>query len=125
MGMKVILECLTERIRNSKKSESFTITTIEMRAFNLVLKHDIYDKQDKVTENTKEKMDLLYDKAIMLNYNTWCSNFNNSIKISISDYFKEFECIIDDMLEIKVDLNDSIGNLEELQMVKQQLKNYI
>lgn len=122
---KIILECLAERIRGSKITEPFRLTTMEMRAFNLLLKQDIYDRKDEATQSTRDKMDLIYDKAIMLNYNVWCSNFNNSIKITIGDYFREFHSILDGIIQIKVNLNDSIGNLEELQMMKEMMIDYI
>lgn len=122
---KIILECLVERIRGSKITEPFRLTTMEMRAFNLLLKQDIYDRKDEATQSTRDKMDLIYDKAIMLNYNVWCSNFNNSIKITIGDYFREFQSILDGIIQIKVNLNDSIGNLEELQMMKEMMIDYI
>lgn len=124
-NQKIILEYLIGKVQNSKITEPFRITSMEMHIFNLLFKEDIYYNKDKVDKDIIEDMDLLYDRAMMLNYNVWCSNFNNSINISLLDYFKEFEYLLDGIMEIKVSLNESIGNLEELQMLKQIIRGYI
>ena len=122
---EIVIECLKERIKNSNPKLQFKLTTMEMHAFNLLMKQDIYYKCDDSNDFIKQEMDKLWDEVITLNFNVWCNSINDNINISISDYFKSFDHILDNLLTIKLYINDTTFNLNRIYTLKEDIKKYI
>lgn len=124
-NQEIILDCLKSRIRNSKPMDQFTITTMEMHAFNMLLKEDIYSIYEDSSDSEKQKIDTLWDKIITLNFNAWCNSINNNMNITISDYLKSFNNILDELLDMRIYVNNSIFELNKIILVKESIKKYI
>ena len=62
---------------------------------------------------------------VALNYKTWNSSFNNKDQITYREYFKEFIKILEDSIIIKVYLNESPEDIEDVRETIQVLNEAV
>lgn len=123
---QTILTSLGERLRLSNMDDRFVMTTMEIHTLNSFIKDDLYTNTDCLNDKIKQQIDNIWDRiAILLNYNTWNSSFNNTNQITYREYFKEFIKILEDSIIIKVYLNEPPEELEGVRETVQMLNEAV
>ena len=118
---ETILKSLGERMRIANMDDKFIMTTMEMYTFNSFIKDDLYSNINNLTDKIKQQIDNIWDRMVALNYKTWNSSFNNKDQITYREYFKEFIKILEDSIIIKVYLNESPEDIEDVRETIQVL----
>lgn len=111
---QAILKSLGERMAMANMDDKFIMTTMEMHTFNSFIKDDLYSNIDNISDNIKQQIDIVWDRMVNLNYRAWNGSFNNSNQLTYREYFKEFIKILEDSIIIKVYLNESPEELEDV-----------
>lgn len=122
---ETILKSLGERMRIANMDDKFIMTTMEMYTFNSFIKDDLYSNINNLTDKIKQQIDNIWDRMVALNYKTWNSSFNNKDQITYREYFKEFIKILEDSIIIKVYLNESPEEIEDVRETIQVLNEAV
>ena len=122
---ETILKSLGERMRIANMDDKFIMTTMEMYTFNSFIKDDLYSNINNLTDKIKQQIDNIWDRMVALNYKTWNSSFNNKDQITYREYFKEFIKILEDSIIIKVYLNESPEDIEDVRETIQVLNEAV
>lgn len=122
---ETILKSLGERMRIANMDDKFIMTTMEMHTFNSFIKDDLYSNINNLTDKIKQQIDNIWDRMVALNYKTWNSSFNNKDQITYREYFKEFIKILEDSIIIKVYLNESPEDIEDVRETIQVLNEAV
>ena len=122
---ETILKSLGERMRIANMDDKFIMTTMEMYTFNSFIKDDLYSNINNLSDKIKQQIDNIWDRMVTLNYRTWSGSFNIKNQLTYREYFKEFIKILEDSIIIKVYLNESPEEIEDVRETIQVLNEAV